>query len=68
MLLDASCLIGVIMGEPAMEPLTSLLAAIDRGEIKLVESSAILAEVLPSHARDTGGDMRDAILELLEAA
>lgn len=44
-LLDASALIGVIKGEPEFACLKSLLAAADRGEITLVESTAILAEV-----------------------
>lgn len=65
-LLDASCLIGVIAGEPGFAPLQSLLRAVDREEVTLVESTAILAEVLPSHPR---GDpaKRELILELIES-
>lgn len=65
-LLDASALIGVIKGEPEFECLKTLLAAVDRREIKLVESTAILIEVQP--ARDTEVDSlaRDAVRVLLE--
>lgn len=52
-LLDASALIGVIKGEPEFECLKSLLAAVDRRVIKLVESTAMLTEVLAKHQRDT---------------
>lgn len=52
-LLDASSLLGVVQGEEEFACLKPLLAAVDRGAIKLVESTAILAEVLPHHARDT---------------
>jgi len=51
-LLDASALIGVIQGEPEFACLRSLLAAVDRGDVTLVESTAILAEVIPEHRRD----------------
>jgi uncharacterized protein with PIN domain len=54
-LLDASALIGVIKGEPEFACLKSLLAAVDRGEITLVESTAILAEVQPQHERTPAG-------------
>lgn len=65
-LLDASCLIGIIAGDPYYAPLQNLLAAVDRGEVTLVESTAILAEVLPSHEH---GDpaKRQLILGLLES-
>lgn len=63
-LLDASCLIGVIAGDEHYSALRSLLAAIDRGEVILVESTAILAEVLPAHPRGDP-DKRHAVLELL---
>jgi len=65
-LLDASCLIGIIAGDPNYAPLQTLLAAVDRGEVTLVESTAVLAEVLPIHAH---GDpaKRQLILELLES-
>jgi predicted nucleic acid-binding protein len=68
-LLDASALIGVIKGEPEFECLKSLLAAVDRGEIILVESTAILAEVVPEQARDTELHRlaRDAARALLES-
>ena len=52
-LMDASVLIGVIKGESEFECLKSLLAAVDRGQVTLVESTAILAEVQPWHTRDT---------------
>lgn len=66
-LFDASCLIGVIKGEPAMQPLQSLLRAIEAGSVTVVESTAILAEVLPTH--QTGDPQRrQAILELLESS
>ena len=68
-LLDASCLIGVIKGEPDMHCLQSLLVAIERGDVRLVESTAILAEVLPDHDSDDSGadSTREAILSLLES-
>lgn len=52
-LMDASVLIGFIKGEPGFECLKSLFAAVDRGELALVESTAILTEVLPEHTTDT---------------
>ena len=68
-LLDASALIGVIKGEPGFECLKSLLAAVDRGEVTLVESTAILAEIVPEHTRDTDLHRlaRDAARALLES-
>lgn len=68
-LLDASSLIGVIKGEKDFECLKTLLAAVDRGEVTLVESTAILAEVQPEHTRDTElrAVARDAVRALLEA-
>jgi uncharacterized protein with PIN domain len=68
-LLDASALIGVIKGEPEFECLKSLLAAVDREEVTLVESTAILAEVVPEHGRDTElhALARDAVRALLES-
>lgn len=68
-LLDASALIGVIKGEPEFEGLKSLLAAVDRGEVILVESTTILAEVQPDHTEDTGlhAHARQAVRALLES-
>ena len=68
-LLDASALIGVIKGEPEFECLKSLLAAVDRGEVTLVESTAILAEVQPEHTRDTDAHAlaREGVRALLES-
>lgn len=65
-LLDASCLIGIIAGDPAFAPLRSLLRAVDADRVTLVESTAILAEVLPIHPH---GDpaKRDIIRDLLES-
>ncbi len=66
-LLDASALIGYIKGEPEFECLKSLFAAVDRGDVVLVESTAILAEVQPGHVRDTEAHAlaRDSVRELL---
>lgn len=68
-LLDASALIGVIRGEPEFGCLKSLLAAVDRGEVVLVESTTMLSEVLPKHSRDTvaGTLARRSVRELLES-
>lgn len=68
-LLDASSLLGVVQGEEEFACLKSLLAAVDRGAIKLVESTAILAEVLPHHARDTETHKRarEGVRALLES-
>ncbi len=65
-LLDASCLIGIIAGDPAFAALQSLLRAVDEGSVTLVESTAILTEVLPTHPR---GDLakRGIIQDLLES-
>lgn len=67
--LDASALIGVIKGEPAFEGLKALLAAVDRGEVTLVASTAILVEVQPQHGRDTEfhSRAREAVRGLLES-
>lgn len=68
-LLDASSLLGVVTGEPAFACLRSLLAAVDRGEVRLVESTAILVEVRPHHVGD--GDenarVREELLALLQS-
>lgn len=68
-LLDASALIGVIKGEPGFECLRTLLAAVDRGEVTLVESTAILAEVQPGHTADNASHTRarEAVRALLES-
>lgn len=68
-LLDASSLLGVVQGEAEFECLKSLLAAVDRGEVKLIESTAILTEVLPRHAGDTEAHARarEGIRTLLES-
>lgn len=68
-LLDASALIGVIKGEEDFECLRTLLAAVDRGEVTLVESTAILAEVQPEHTADNGAHAhaREAVRALLES-
>lgn len=68
-LLDASALIGVIKGEPEFKCLTSLLAAVDRGQVTLVESTAILAEVHAEHTRDTAlhALARETVRALLES-
>lgn len=65
--LDASALIGVIKGEAEFECLKSLLAAVDRGELTLVESTAILAEVVPEHPTDPSRPARETVRALLEA-
>lgn len=67
--LDASALIGYIKGEPEFASLKSLLAAVDREEVTLVESTAILTEVLPAHDGDaeSHAHSRSAIRALLEA-
>lgn len=68
-LLDASSLLGVVQGEEEFACLKSLLAAVDRGAIKLVESTAILTEVLPQHTRDTEihKRAREGVRALLES-
>lgn len=68
-LLDASSLLGVVTGEDEFACLKPLLAAVDRGAVKLVESTAILTEVLPRHVRDTDAHTlaREGIRALLES-
>lgn len=68
-LLDASALIGVIKGEADFACLKALLEAVDRGEVTLVESTAVLAEVQPKHAMDTRSHTpaREAVRALLES-
>jgi len=51
-LIDASALIGYIKGEAEFACLRSLFTAVDRAEITLVESTAILIEVLSIHDDD----------------
>lgn len=65
-LLDSSCLLGLIKGDEFYRPLASLMTSVARGETVLVESSAIFAEVLPEHG---GGDAkrRGEILTLLQS-
>lgn len=65
--LDASALIGLINGDPDFAVLKSLLAALDAGEAKLIESTAIFVEVLPEHARDIAPAARGEILALLRS-
>lgn len=67
-LLDASALIGYLKGEPDFAVLKSLMAAVDRGDVTLVESTAILTEVIPRHANDTSGHAtaRSSVRALLE--
>lgn len=68
-LLDASSLLGVVTGEPAFACLRSLLAAVDRGDLRLVESSAILVEVRPHHDADgeQNARVREHLLALLQS-
>ena len=68
-LLDASSLLGVVQGDPEFDCLKTLLVAVDRGDVTLVESTAILTEVLPRHTRDTEAHAlaRRTMLELLES-
>lgn len=64
--MDASCLIGIIAGDPAFAALRSLLRAVNEDRVTLVESTAILTEVLPTHPH---GDLakRRIIQDLLES-
>lgn len=68
-LFDASALIGVIQGEETFACLQSTLKAIDQGAVRLVESTAILAEVLPKHKKDSAvhAKTRESLRALLEA-
>lgn len=68
-LLDASALLGIVTGEPAFACLKPLLVAVDRGEIRLVESTAILIEVRPHHGDDDEENAcaREDLLDLLES-
>ncbi len=67
--LDASCLLGLITDHPDFRCLRSLLAAVNRGDVTLVESTAILAEVLKRHEKDTAAHARarENIRDLLES-
>lgn len=69
-LLDASCLLGLVVDDPDFRCLRPLLEAVDQGTIQLVESTAILAEVLHKHERDTGAHAlaRSTMRDLLESA
>lgn len=66
-LLDASAILGYVTGDPDFACLTWLFESVDRGEIRLVESTAILVEVRPHHARDAERNavVRDGMLDLL---
>ena len=68
-LLDASSLLGVIVDDPEFRCLGSLLAAVDRGDVQLVESTVILAEVLVEHPTDTPRHAlaRETLRALLES-
>lgn len=68
-LLDASALLGVILGQSEFDCLKPLFSTVDRGEIQLVESTAILTEVLYRHPRDnaTHARARETLRGLLEA-
>lgn len=68
-LLDASALIGYIKGEPDFACLKSLMDAVDKGEVTLVESTAILAEVQPGHREDNArhANARATVRALLES-
>lgn len=68
-LLDASALLGLVTGEPAFACLKPLLDAVDRGDIRLVESTAILVEVRPHHGRDDeqNARVRADLLSLLQS-
>lgn len=68
-LLDASALLGVVKGEREFACLRPLLDAVDRAEIVLVESTAILVEVRPHHPGDgaTNARVRDDLLALLQS-
>lgn len=68
-LLDASSLLGVVTGDPAFACLRSLLAAVDRGEVRLVESTAVLVEVRPHHDGDgeENARTREDLLALLQS-
>ena len=68
-LLDASALIGVIVDDPDFADVGTVLAAVQRGEVRLVESTAILAEVLIKHADDAERDelTRATLRALLES-
>lgn len=68
-LLDASSLLGVVTGEQAFTCLKPLLAAVDRDEIRLVESTAILIEVRPHHNGDSpeNARVRADLLALLQS-
>jgi predicted nucleic acid-binding protein len=64
--LDASCLLGTIMGDAAVRPLTTVLDRLDAGRLTLVASTALLIEVRPAHPR--GDDAaRTKLRRLLEA-
>jgi len=62
-------LLGVIVDDPEFRCLGSLLAAVERGEVRLVESTAILAEVLVKHRTDTPrhAHARQTLRALLES-
>ena len=64
-LLDASALIGLIQGDPEFAVLKSLLQALENGEARLVESTAIFVEVLPNRSTDLDPSVREDILTLL---
>jgi predicted nucleic acid-binding protein len=68
-LLDASSLLGVVTGEQAFTCLKPLLEAVDREEIRLVESTAILIEVRPHHNGDGPENVRvrEDLLALLQS-
>lgn len=68
-LLDASALLGVVTGDPDFACLKSLLDAVDTGQVRLVESTAILVEVRPRHDSDgeENARVREDLLALLQS-
>jgi len=67
-LLDSSCLIGMIKGDEDVACLASLMLAVQRHRVTLVESAAILTEVRPRHASDVSPEKRKQIRLLLQSA
>lgn len=64
---DACCFLSIITGKGDAQTCVSLLDGAWDGSFQLVESPAILVEVLPRHPWDGGSGKRQTILAMLES-
>jgi hypothetical protein len=66
--IDACCFLLTITGQPGAQECARLLDAVWDDRLDLVESPAILVEVLPRHDSDDGSGKRQLVLAQLESS